>query len=141
FDSLGRPRTKTDESGYTLTFEHDNMDRLVKITHPDASFEGFIYNRLDVTNVVDRAGRQTTFEFDNIRQMKKRTDPLGRVTLFEWCRCGNIKRLTDPMGRTTTWLTDVQSRPIAKQYGDGSQVQYLYENATSRVRQVIDEKQ
>ena len=76
-----------------------------------------------------------------MRQMRKRTDPLGRVTLFEWCRCGNIKSLTDPMGRTTTWLTDVQSRPVAKQYGDGSQVTYLYENASSRLRQVIDEKQ
>jgi RHS repeat-associated protein len=141
YDALGRTRTKTDESGYTLTFDHDNMDRLVKITHPDSSFEQFIYNRLDVTNVIDRAGRQTTFEFDNIRQMRKRTDRLGRVTLFEWCRCGNIKSLTDPMGRTTTWLTDVQSRPIAKQYGDGSQVTYLYENTSSRVSRVIDEKQ
>lgn len=140
FDALGRARTKTDESGYTLTFDHDDMDRLIKITHPDSSFEQFTYNRLDVTNVMDRAGRQTIFEFDNIRQMRKRTDPLGRVTLFEWCRCGNIKSLTDPMGRTTSWLTDVQSRPVAKLYGDGSQVQYLYENASSRVRQVIDEK-
>src|SRR5439155_19209790 len=46
-----------------------------------------------------------------------------------------------PMGRTTSWLTDVQSRPIAKQYGDGSQVTYFYENASSRTRQVVDEKQ
>src|SRR5689334_7324498 len=73
--------------------------------------------------------------------MKKRTDPLGRVTLFEWCRCGNIKSLTDPMGRTTSWLTDVQERPTAKVYGDGSKVTYVYENASSRIRQVIDEKQ
>jgi len=140
YDAMGRTRTKTDESGYTITLDHDDMDRLVKITHPDGTFEQFIYSRLDVTNVIDRAGRQTSFEFDNIRQMKKRTDPLGRTNLFEWCRCGNIKNLTDPMGRTTTWLTDVQSRPIAKQYGDGSQVQYFYENTSSRLRQVVDEK-
>src|SRR5262249_53449063 len=68
------------------------------------------------------------------------TDPLSRVTLFDWCRCGAIKSLTDPMGRTTSWLTDVQSRHIAKQYADGSQVRYIYETASSRVRQVIDEK-
>src|SRR6185436_130458 len=122
-------------------FEHDNMDRLIKITHPDSTFERFTYHRLDVTNVMDRAGRQTVFEFDSQRQMKKKTDPLNRVTLFEWCRCGAIKSLTDPMGRTTSWLTDVQSRHIAKQYADGSQVRYIYENASSRVRQVIDEKE
>ena len=137
----GQTRTKTDESRYTLTFDYDDMDRLIKITHPDGTSEQITYNRFDVTNVMDRAGRQTTFEFDNIRQMRKRTDPLGRVTLFEWCRCGAIKTLTDPMGRTTTWLTDVQSRTIAKQYGDGSQAQHFYVNASSRLRQVIDEKQ
>ncbi len=69
------------------------------------------------------------------------TDPLGRVTLFDWCRCGALKSLTDPMGRTTSWLTDVQGRRTAKQYADGSQVTYLYENTTSRLRQIIDEKQ
>jgi RHS repeat-associated protein len=141
YDALGRTLTKTDVSGYTLAFEHDAMDRLTKITHPDSTFSQFTYDRLDVSVVRDRAGRQTLFEFDNLRHMKKRTDPLGRVTLFDWCRCGEVKSLTDSMGRTTSWLTDVQGRKVAKQYGDGSQVKYVYENASSRVRQVIDEKQ
>lgn len=140
YDALGRTQTKTDESGYTLTFEHDDLDRLTKIIHPDGSFSQFTYDRLDMVDLRDRAGRHTLFEFDSMRQMKKKTDPLGRVTLFDWCRCGQIKSLTDPMGRTTSWLTDVQGRNIAKQYADGSQVQYFYENASSRVRQVIDEK-
>jgi RHS repeat-associated protein len=141
YDALGHTRTKTDVSGYALTFDYDDMDRPTKITHPDGTFEQFSYHRLDFTNVTDRAGRRTTFEFDSMRQMKKKTDPLGRLTLFEWCRCGDIKSLTDPLGRTTSWLTDVQSRPIAKVYGDGSQVRFIYENSSSRLRQVIDEKQ
>jgi RHS repeat-associated protein len=141
YDDFGRTRTKTDVSGYTLTFDYDDLDRLVKVTHPDSTFEQFIYNRLDMVALRDRAGRQTLFEFDNVRQMKKRTDPLGRTTLFEWCRCGSIKSLTDPMGRTTSWVMDVQGRPVAKQYGDGSQVIFEYENTSSRLRQVIDEKQ
>jgi RHS repeat-associated protein len=66
---------------------------------------------------------------------------LGRVTLFQWCSCGDIKSLTDPLGRTTTWHKDIQNRLTSKQYGDGSMVTYLYENTTSRLRQVIDEKQ
>jgi RHS repeat-associated protein len=63
------------------------------------------------------------------------------VTHFDWCRCGQLRSLTDPMGRTTTWLNDAQGRPIAKQYADGSQVTYQYENAISRLHAVIDEKQ
>jgi RHS repeat-associated protein len=140
YDAFGRTRSWTDESGYTVTFDYDAMDRMTRVTHPDSTFEQFTYDRLDLVAVRDRAGRQTLYDYNNLREMKTRTDPLGRVTRFEWCRCGAIKSLTDPMGRTTSWLTDVQSRPIAKQYPDGSQVTYLYENASSRPRQIIDEK-
>ena len=140
YDSFGRPRTLTDVSGYTLTFDYDNLDRITQITHPDSTFEQVTYDRLDPVVLRDRAGRQTIFEYNNMRKLTKTTDPLGRVTLSEWCRCGAIKSLTDPMGRTTSWFTDVQGRRIGEQYGDGSQVKYLYENTSSRVRQVIDEK-
>ncbi len=141
YDGFGRPRTLTGIDGYMLTFDCDVMDRVTRISHPDSTFEQFTYDRLDLVTFQDRAGRLTFYEHDNMRQVKKRTDPLGRVTLFDWCRCGQIKSLTDPMGRTTSWLTDVQGRNIAKQYGDGSQITYQYENASSRLRQVIDEKQ
>jgi RHS repeat-associated protein len=141
YDAYGRIRTRTDMNGYTLTFDYDNLDRLTRITHPDATFSQYTYDRLDCISFQDRAGRQTSFEYDNMRQLAKKTDPLGRVTLFEWCRCGDIKSLTDPMGRTTSWLTDEQGRRSAKQYGDGSQVRYVYENTTSRLRQAIDERQ
>jgi RHS repeat-associated protein len=141
YDTYGRVRTMTDVSGYTTTYDYDNLDRVTRITYPDGTFGQFTYDRLDCSAFQDRAGRQTLSEHDNMRQLTKSTDPLGRVTRFEWCRCGAIKSVTDPMGRTTSWTTDVQERKISKQYGDGSQVQYLYENTSSRLRQVIDEKQ
>ena len=140
YDSYGRIHTKTDVSGYTLTFSYDALDRLTQITHPDSTFEQITYNRLDPTVLQDRAGRQTLLEYDSLRQLTKRTDPLGRMTQYQWCSCGNSKSLTDPMGRTTTWDRDVQGRLKTKTYGDGSQVNYSYENTTSRLRQVIDEK-
>jgi RHS repeat-associated protein len=141
YDSYGRLRTKTDVSGYTLTFDYDALDRITRMTHPDSTFEQFTYDRLDPVVVQDRAGRQTLLEHDPLGQLTKRTDPLGRLTLFQWCSCGDIKTLTDPLGQTTTWHKDVQGRLTSKVYGDGSQKTYLYENTTSRLRQVIDEKQ
>ena len=140
YDSVGRVRTKTDESGYTLTFDYDDLDRLTKITFPDGTFDQFTYTRLDRTLIQDRAGRQTSFEYNSIRQMTKRTDPLNRATLFQWCKCGALKSLTDPMGRTTTWRHDIQGRVKCKEYADGSKVTYLYENTISRLSQRIDEK-
>jgi RHS repeat-associated protein len=141
YDSFGRTRTQTDESGYTLIFDYDAMDRLTRVTHPDATFSQLTYNRLDLGVAMDSAGRQTLFEYDNMRQLTKQTDPLGRVTRYEWCSCGGLGSLTDPMGRTTEWHSDVQGRPVSKKYGDGSTIRYSYENTTSRLLQVMDEKQ
>jgi RHS repeat-associated protein len=141
YDAYGRVRTTTDVSGYTLVFDYDNLDRITQVTHPDATFERFTYDRLDRVAFQDRAGRQTLFNYDNMRQMTKQTDPLGRVTLLEWCQCGALKSVTDSMGRTTSWATDVEGRRIAKLYGDGSQITYLYENTSGRLKQIVDEKQ
>jgi RHS repeat-associated protein len=140
YDSVGRVRTKTDESGYTLTFDYDDLDRLTKITLPDGTFDEFTYTRLDHTLIQDRAGRKTTLEYNSIRQITKRADPLNRVTLFQWCKCGALKSLTDPMGRTTTWRHDIQGRLRCKEYADGSRVIYRYENMISHLSQKIDEK-
>ena len=133
-------RTKTDVSGYTVTFDYDALDRVTRITHPDGTFEQTTYNRLQPSVLQDRIGRQILLEYSPLGQLTQRTDPLGRVTLFQWCSCGDIKSLTDPMGRTTTWRKDVQNRIVSKQYGDGSQIIYNYENTTRRLRQVVDEK-
>lgn len=140
YDSLSRVRTKTDESGYTLTLEYDELDRLTKITFPDGTFNQFTFTRLDLKLMTDRAGRQTTFEYNAIRQMSKRTDLLNRATLFQWCKCGDLRTLTDPMGRTTLWRHDIQGRVKSKQYADGSQVNYRYENTIGRLSQRIDEQ-
>jgi RHS repeat-associated protein len=111
------------------------------LTYPDGTFAQLTYDRLDLVAYLDRAGRQTSLARDSMRQITTMTDPLGRVTHFEWCRCGAPKSVIDPMGRKTSWLTDVQGRRIAKQFVDGSQVQYLYENMSSRLQELIDENQ
>jgi RHS repeat-associated protein len=140
YDAYGRPRTRTDMSGYTLTFDYDDMDRLTRATYPDATFDQYTYHRLDLVSVLDSAGRLTSFEYDNMRQLKKHTDPLNRATRFEWCACGSLNSLTDSLGRMTEWRLDVQGRPVSQQYSDGSKVTYLYEHSTSRLRQMLDEK-
>src|SRR6185503_20268363 len=104
------------------------------------TFDELGYTRLDRTLFRDRAERLTSFEYDNIQQMIKRTDPLNRVTLFDWCKCGALRRLTDPMGRTTTWRHDIQGRVKCKEYASGARVSFLYENALSRLSQRIDEQ-
>ena len=141
YDAFGRVQTLTDVSGYTVTYTYDNLDRITRLTHPDSTFSQFTYDRLDRAAFQDRAGRQSFFAHDSMRQLTSVTDPLGRVTRFEWCRCGAPKSLIDPMGRKTSWLRDVQGRTIGKQYADGSQASFSYEGTTSRLQQIVDERQ
>jgi RHS repeat-associated protein len=140
-DAFGRVRRITGVTGYTSVFDYDALNRLLRVTYPDSTFIQHTYDRLDVVDIRHRDGGHTLLEYDNLRQVKKTTDPLGRETLFSWCRCGGVKSLIDPMGRGTEWHSDVQGRVIAKQYSDGSRISYSYENSVSRLRQVVDEKQ
>ncbi|MCW5559314.1 MAG: RHS repeat protein, partial [Verrucomicrobiae bacterium] len=139
YDAVGRVRTRTTETGYTLTFAHDALDHLTQITFPDGTAERFGYTNLDLSLIVDRAGRMTRFDYNSVRQRVGQTDPLGRVTHFDWCKCGELSSVTDPLGRTTTWHHDVQARCTAKEYPDGSQVRYFYEATTSRLQRRVDE--
>jgi len=140
YDGFGRVRTATDTEGYTLTFSYDAMDRKTNVTHPDGTFEQFVYTNLDLVASRDRLGRWTTNTYNADRQLIQTRDPLGRITSYDWCKCGALTGLTDPMGRTTTWDYDVQSRPTAKHYVDGSTITYVYENTISRLRSKFDEK-
>ena len=140
YDAFGRVRTKTDDSGYIVTFSYDALDRMTNIAYPDGTFDQITYAQLQPAMLRDRAGRQTVLEYDALGNLAKKTDALGRVTLFQWCRCGEIKSLIDPLGRMTEWQTDVQGRIAAKQYGDGSRISYAYDNLSGRLREITDEK-
>jgi RHS repeat-associated protein len=141
YDAFGRVASLSDVSGYLVSFDYDNLDRVTSVSYPDGTSVQMGYALLDCASVQDRAGRQTLYYHDNMQQLTSMIDPLGRQTFFEWCRCGAPKSFTDPMGRTTSWVTDVEGRKTSKQFGDGSSIQYLYDNTSSRLVQVIDEKQ
>jgi RHS repeat-associated protein len=141
YDAFGRVQSITGVTGYTLVFDYDALNRLLRVTFPDSTFIQHTYDRLNVVDIRYRDGRHTLLEYDNLGQVKKKMDSSGRETLFSWCRCGGVKSLIDPMGRATEWHNDVQGRVIAKQYSDGSKIAYSYDNSISRLRQVIDEKQ
>jgi RHS repeat-associated protein len=140
YDSVGRLRTSTDTEGYALTYDYDALDRPTQITYPDGTTKQYVYKLLDLGAVSDRLGRWTTNTYDPLRRLVQTQDPLGRITYYQWCSCGAVSSLTDPMGRVTTWRYDLENRPIAKQYADGSMITQVYENSTSRPLCKYDEE-
>ena len=127
-DNVGRFSSLTDPVGEKVTFAYDAADRVTEVTHGDGTFEQLVYGNLDVVATRDRLGRWTSNTFNADRQLVQVQDPLGRVTQFQWCHCGALTGIIDAMGNSTTWDFDLQSRPIAKHYADGSTVTYVYEN-------------
>jgi RHS repeat-associated protein len=133
-------RTRTSRDGYTVTFDYDNLDRLTRVTYPDATTTELSYARLDLVTYQDRLGHKSTYEYDAKGRLENSTDPLGRKTWLEWCGCGHLEAIIDPMGRMTHWQRDVQGRVIAKEFADGSRVNYEYEKSTSRLKRIRDEQ-
>jgi len=140
YDVVGRITAFTNTDGYTLKYSYDNLDRLTNITYPDGTFDVFTFSNLDLVVAQDRLRRRTVNTYDSLRQLVATQDPLGRVTRFEYCGCGAVSALIDAMGRQTRWDHDVQGRVTARHYADGSQTTYNYENTTSRLQSIVDEK-
>ena len=128
--------------GYSLSMAYDNIDRLTRVTFPDATFTENTYEVLDLKTARDRLGRTTNYTYNKLRQLTSVTapDPTNRTVRYQWCKCGDLRQLIDEMGRATTWLHDAGGRVVAKKYVDGSQVSYAYQPHSGRLASITDEK-
>jgi RHS repeat-associated protein len=155
YDSLKRVRTVTDSDSYTTTTDYDNLDRKIKVTYPDTTFEQFQYTdnvtgamTLDLTGSRDRRGLWTYRHYNANQKMDSITDPANRTTQYGYCTCGALTSITDPKNQTTTFNRDIQSRVYQKVFQDGTTIDYLYEGqtaantagATSRLQSSTDAK-
>jgi RHS repeat-associated protein len=116
------------------------MDRLTSVAHPDGTSEVFTYDKLDCVMEQDRLGHQSVFTYDSLRQMVAALDPLDHVTRFQYCGCGSLASMIDPLGQQTSWIHDIQGRITGLVRADGSRVSFNYENTTSRLKSIVDEK-
>jgi RHS repeat-associated protein len=140
YDSMGRVRAFSSTDGYSITNSYDNFDRLTNTVYPDGTSMILTYDKLDRVKVQDRQGRIAQFTYDALRRLVSVQDPLGRTVGFEHCNCGALSAFIDPMGRPTRWTYDIEGRVASKQNADGTRVLYGYENTTSRLKSVQDEK-
>jgi RHS repeat-associated protein len=128
----------TDAGGWTVRYDYDAADRLTRATYPDGTTEEYGYFRLDLVSYKDREGRVWKYDFDADRRLVSVTDPLHHVTKYAYYEDGTQKAITDANGHTTSWDIDVESRPIAKHFADGTVTTYDYEYTTSRLKFLTD---
>jgi RHS repeat-associated protein len=140
YDSYGRIQTVTDSDDYTLTYSYDGLDRMTRVTYPDATFERYDFQRLDLVRATDRTGHATEIAYDGVGHPTSMKDRLGRVTLFDWCNCGALASITDPLNHVTTWERDRQGRVTKKTYDDHQFTQYDYNPRDGRLKSITDAK-
>ncbi len=138
YDSASRVASYTDSEGWTVKYAYDAADRLTTATYLDGTTEDYTYNKLDLASMTDRQGRVWSYAHDADRRLTSVTDPLGHKTSYAYFEDGTLKSLTDPDGHVTRWDIDVESRPTAKHYADGSTTLYAYELSTSRLKSLTD---
>ena len=138
YDSANRVATRTDAVGYAVSYTYDSFDRVTKVSYPDGTSETYGYTNLDLTSATDRLGQMTTYGFDANRRLTTVTDPLMQVTTYAYYEDGTLKSITDPNKNRTSWDIDIQSRPVAKHYANGTNETYAYEATTGRLKSKTD---
>ena len=150
YDGYQRPRTVTDSSNHTTTYDYDVFDRVTLITFPDTTTEQFVYGwidpavptvkkaPLDLYASKDRQNRWTRTWHNALRQPVTTADALGRTLQMEWCKCGALQKLTDGKNQTTSWKYDAQGRNYQKTYPDNRTESTTYEPASGRVATTTD---
>jgi len=138
YDSAGRIHTATDSEGHEVTLAYDDLDRLVRRTYPDDTFEKWDYLLLDVHKHTDRLGRATNYLHNASGQLMVETDPEKRITQYDYCSCGAINRLIDPNGSVTRWKYDIQGRVTEKIHADGTTASYEYDPYNGRLLSSTD---
>jgi YD repeat-containing protein len=140
YDAYGRLRTTSDADNYTLTYDYDGLDRPMRMTYPDGTYDETVYEGLDPVRRRDRLGRWSHTFYDSSRRVAATRDAAGRTVRQEWCDCGSLDKLINPNGNATTWEYDVQGRMIKETRANGSFKTTVYETTTSRLKKTIDPK-
>lgn len=122
-DAAGRIVAETDASGLTRSYQVDDLNRVTKVTYPDASFVAYTFGGCctrQVTSITDRAGRVTSFEYDALERLVRIARPDGGLQRFSHDADGNLIAAVDANGHRTEFEYDAAGRLVEKRFADAS---------------------
>jgi YD repeat-containing protein len=126
YDASGRLLTANDGAG-TTQFAHDGLDRLMTITHPDASVRTFTWNgRNQLLTATNELSKTWTYTYRDNGQLETITDPLLAMTILGYDSRDRLAQITDALSGVTgiaydaSWqvssITDATMRAVGFQY-------------------------
>jgi RHS repeat-associated protein len=113
YDLMSNVTARIDALGHVTNYEYDELNRLAKITYPQAAtgatrlFETLDYNPAgQVTRRIDTAGRTTFLGYTSAGLLDHTTDPDNQTTLFNYDALGRMKALIDAKGQRYRFTLD-----------------------------------
>jgi RHS repeat-associated protein len=104
YDSVGRLLTVTDPAGLTVSNQYGNLDRVTDVWYPDQTYTHYNFSCCGLNSVVDRLGRQTTYQRDILGRVTDVIDAANQRVGFSYGAGGEVTNLTvwmDGAPRTT----------------------------------------
>ncbi len=111
---------------------YDPLDRLTRVTDPNAGQVNYGYNRLDqLTSVTDPRGLVTSYSYDGLNNLNQLVSPDTGSTVNTYDLAGNLLTQTDAKGQLTTYTYDALNRVAQITFHDGSKQTYSYDQGVN----------
>jgi YD repeat-containing protein len=124
------------------TNAYDALNRLVRVTDPNAGQVNYGYNALDqLTSVSDPRSLVTSYNYDGLNNLNQLVSPDTGTTVNTYDAAGNLLTQTDAKGQVTTYVYDALNRVTSIVYQGGATHSYQFDqgvNGKGRLTQVTE---
>lgn len=140
YDGTGILRTSVrDPRGNTTTFGYDDNQRLIRVTHPDGTFQSYGYDSCAMSKVTDENGHATSIGRDPVLNVTGITDSMGKTTSRSYDGNGNPTAMTDPLSHTRTYTYDGANRRVKTRSPLGEEISLSYDKNANPAA-LVDER-
>ncbi len=124
------------------TNAYDALNRLTRVTDPNAGQVNYGYNGLDqLTSVTDPRSLVTSYSYDGLNNLNQQQSPDTGATTNTYNAAGNLLTQTDAKGQTTAYTYDALNRVTSITYQGGVTHGYQYDqgaNGLGRLTQITE---
>ena len=137
----------TNRHGNITDYVRDTNNRVVAVSHPDGSTEGFDYNTLgQMTFYTNQLEQVTSYHYDSSNRISAVVDVAGYTNSYTYDAYDRVKTHTDGRGNTTIYGYDSRGNRNLITFADTSTQGFAYNDhgqllfATNELGQLVESK-
>ena len=132
-DGLSRVTKVVDGNGKATRYEYNDLDRITKITYNDGTtITRYTYDDNGSQLTLTDSTGVTSFVYDGLNHMTKKTLPDGTVLTYGYDKVGNLTSYTD-VGGTVTYGYNAVNLLTSLTEPSGAKTTYSYDNGNRRI--------